>query len=263
MTKRINILILLTICFVFILGIPVVSASQTAQLYFEEAQAKRGRLFDVNFCADKTENLAAFTADISYDAAMIAYRDCDVADSSMKVQVNASEAGLLRVVFLCEEGVDCSNATTLMTFSFKALQAGNSVVSASASDLINSDSEDLDCTVKSGLIVIDSPPAGSKNPANETGDDNAENESSAEVDSGSYTNGITSAEPVDNSIVMIVIVVGALLLAIFVCVIFRIIAVYKSKANEVENKNKKSDCYFCDGSEDSDNEPEEATEDEE
>ena len=161
MTKGYRILVFLIIACLLTAGSSAVCLAQSTEFYFEDVQAKRGRVFDVTLCARDNSNIAAFEAKVTYDADCLEYRNCTPSGDNVEVQVNSSENGLLRIVFLCEDGIDASKDTELITFDFKALEEGSCSISAQINGLINTDFEDADAAVKSGCVTVSAPPVSS------------------------------------------------------------------------------------------------------
>ena len=246
MTKALKIFVLLITGCLLLCSASMVCFAQGAEFYFEDTVAKQGRLFDITLYAKNGSDIAAFEAEITYDANSVAYRDYTLCGDGMQAQVNSSLNGLLKVVFLCEDGVDCSSDVPLISFSFKALSEGSSDVSADISGLINSEYESLSCTMASGSVMIDAPPAGGNSDDDENSADTTEQTeaASAEAENKTTTEGkvsTTDTDPADGSVLVIVIVVVLVFLGITGFVVYKIIAIRKSQNSEDSDNDVKKE----------------------
>jgi len=123
-----------------------------------EVQTKMNRTFEVTLSARGCDDIAAFVCNLSFDGDAMEYKGHALASSDMQAEVNSHNKGSVKAVLLCEDSVDCSDETILITFSFKALKEGEHSISAFVSDLINSKSENLEAvSAKSSVYVSQVP----------------------------------------------------------------------------------------------------------
>lgn len=233
MTKGYRILVFLIIACLLTAGSSAVCLAQSTEFYFVDTEAKRGRLFDITLCARNNSDIAAFEAEVTYDADCLEYRNCTPSGDNVEVRVNSSENGLLRIVFLCEDGMDAVKDTELITFSFKALEEGSCSLSAQISGLINTDFEDADATVHGGCVIVSAPhvsgeaQSDKKAESSENSEADTENESDAQAKGSS-----TYTDPANSSVVIIVIIVVLIFLSVAGVVVYKIIALRKNKSKE-------------------------------
>ena len=229
MTRGCKILVPLILCFSLLICGCITFVAQGAEFYFEDIEAKRGRLFDITLCAQKCSDVAAFVADITYDADVMEYRDYTLCDDNMQAQVNSSEEGLLRVVFLCENGVDCSKGASLIDFEFKAVKGGECSVNAAITDRVNSDCEDMDAVVKSGLVTVS---ASSQNAADDSVSVLETSEETEALQTEENENGSSKILPAESSVVSSIIIVVLCILAVLGCIAYKVIEQRKKKEKE-------------------------------
>lgn len=148
MTRRI--LCLFMMLTVTALSFASVSAKECSFSLSDE-NVQKGRLFEINLSADSKEKIASFVAEFTFDSKYLKFSSCKTADDNGITEVNQSDEGKLRVVYLCKEGTDSS----VLTLTFKALQEGSTEVTCDVSQVINADYEDITAlSCKSAMINI-------------------------------------------------------------------------------------------------------------
>ena len=122
-----------------------VSALATCEAEFSlsDAQASLNRLFEVTLCAKGDINLSSFVAELAFDSQVLKFDSASVEENDAQYSVNTSQKGRLTAVYLCEDGVSLEENKSLMTFTFKALNVGNTQIELSVRDAITSDLTDV------------------------------------------------------------------------------------------------------------------------
>ncbi len=208
------------ICLTLLL-ISFVSASAAGcEFSLSDAQVKKGRIFTLSLECKADREICAFIAEIEYDTDALEYRSAKVTDKSAEYSVNATEEGKLRLVYLCEEGVNCKGKTPLMEFNFKALQSGVFQVSINAQQVIDINSSEIAVSKAEGAFVSVGTTAAQNNSQRVDSDKsekveskgNTEAEETTKIDgSNGYSKGYTGVEGVDYDVVLIVASVTAVL----------------------------------------------------
>lgn len=121
----------------------VVYSAEVAEFSLSNVQVQKGRLFEITLSAKGAEDIAAFVAQLEYDADSVEYRSCSVCDEAYEYSINTNENGKLTVAFLCEDGVNTTEEKPLIKFTFKAIKSKNSDISLSVRDVIDSHSQDV------------------------------------------------------------------------------------------------------------------------
>lgn len=136
-----------------VLMMPVwVSGAESAEFSLSDAKSGEGRLFELTLSAQGSDNLAAFVAELQFDTEKLEYRSETVCSENAEYSVN-TENGKITVAYLCEEGIDCRESESLVTFSFKALSSENSQVSLSVREVVDTDSRDITVFSEKGAAV--------------------------------------------------------------------------------------------------------------
>lgn len=129
-----------------------VSAAESAEFSLTDVQVTKGKLCELTLSAQGSDDLAAFVAELWFDADSLEYLTATVCAENAEFSVNA-ESGKITVAYFCEEGVDCRKSTGLMTFSFKALSSENSEVSLSVRDAVDTYGKDITVFDEKGSAV--------------------------------------------------------------------------------------------------------------
>ncbi|MBQ8000889.1 MAG: hypothetical protein IJ298_06660 [Ruminococcus sp.] len=108
-----------------------------------DAQTGVGRLLTVSLECEGASDICAFVAEIEYDATAVEYKSSKVTGEAAELSIYTAQAGKLRLVYLCEEGVNCIDKTPLVEFTFKALKSGTCQLSAAIHQVIDSSSSDV------------------------------------------------------------------------------------------------------------------------
>ncbi len=118
-----------------------------------DVNVKTGRLFTSTLSIKSQEKIASFVGEISFDENTVEYREVKIKDGSSVVSVNTKEKGELTFVYLCEDGVVCSNKADILTFTFKAKNVGSGKLSLAVRDVIDSSGSDISVTLCEGSQV--------------------------------------------------------------------------------------------------------------
>ena len=162
MSRLIRNLVSILVCTVLIVASCVTFCGTSVQFYLSDEEVKTGRLFDIDLSAQGTDDVAAFSVDIAFDGSALEYRDFSLNVDGLQAEVNATEKGMIKAVFLCEDSLDFSSDTEIATFSFKALCSGDYQVELSVSDAIDSNYNDIKVQSQWGTVSVVSAP-GSDN----------------------------------------------------------------------------------------------------
>lgn len=119
-------------------------ADSDARFSLSDAQAEKGRTFEVTLRADIDAEISAFVCELSYDSQVLKFNSAEVLGKDVQHSVNTLEDGKVTAVYLCEEGIPCMNDTALMTFTFKALEKDKTQIKLSVKDAITSDLYDVE-----------------------------------------------------------------------------------------------------------------------
>ncbi|MBE6738391.1 MAG: hypothetical protein E7566_07065 [Ruminococcaceae bacterium] len=144
MTGFFKTVVVLLLCFLILLASFVTCFGAEVEFSLSDTETKKNRIFDVALNVENCSDVSAFICELEYDPAAIEYKSFSLNIENSDAQVNASEEGRLKAAFLCEESVSEEDKTSLVTFSFKALKAGEHNISLSVYDVINSEYEDLE-----------------------------------------------------------------------------------------------------------------------
>ena len=155
MMRIVRVALCLTLCIAVIISASSVCFASTSEFYLENATASKNRVFDVSLKASGCRDIAAFMCEITFDADAVEYKGISCVFDGANTEVYADSSGVVRCVFLCEESVDCTDASELITFKFKALKAGDHIIDLSVWDVIDSKSEDVYTSVKSGCVSVE------------------------------------------------------------------------------------------------------------
>ncbi len=164
--KAHRVVLSLLIAIVLVLSSAVVAfAGSEAQFSLTDAQVQNGRLFKVTLRAKTDAELSSFVCELLYDSQVLKFNSAEVLEGEAEYSVSTLEDGKATAVYLCEEGVVCTKGTSLMTFTFKAIETGNTQIKLSVKDAIASDLADVavsEC-VPSKVMVLGASTSGTEN----------------------------------------------------------------------------------------------------
>lgn len=111
-------------------------ASDTV-MYTEKLSAPLNRLFDVPIYIKSEKTLSAASFNIKYDSKKTAFRNalCDIENSKVKFK---DENGFVKVIFLCESGVNLKKKSKLLYLRFKSIDTSSTAVTIAADDFVDS-----------------------------------------------------------------------------------------------------------------------------
>ncbi len=124
-------------------GYVCTSAVSTISFELSNSESYKGRKFDTSLGCSGICELSSFVAEITFDEKLIEYRDAKSVSEEGIISVNSTQEGKIVLVYLCEEGIDCSQGTDLVTLTFKSVAEGNATLSLDVRDAINSRGKDL------------------------------------------------------------------------------------------------------------------------
>ncbi len=173
MKKIIKASLLIVFCIVFMLSSLSAVWAAGSEFTLSHAHAKKGRLFTVTLDCKGDRKIGSFIAEIEYNAVALEYRTAKVMDKSAEFSVNSTQEGMVRLVYLCEEGAECKSKTPLVELTFKALQTGDHGISLGVRQVI--DSSGADVVVSGGTSAIVRVEASANSPnAQSSGSDKSE-----------------------------------------------------------------------------------------
>ncbi len=119
---------LLAVMLVILSAVSVISpCAQTGKIIsLSSVSTRKGRLCKAELSAEGIENICAFIAELEYDPDILSFRGIKSDVTSSDCSAFSKEEGKVRFVFVCEEGVDATSKTTLLSLEFKAETEGNS-----------------------------------------------------------------------------------------------------------------------------------------
>lgn len=147
----------LSVCFLCLVIFAFSSANcfaATAQFSLPDVQTKENRVFDVTLNVSDCKDVSAFMCELEYDPTVFEYKSASSALQDAVIEVNSQSDGKLKAVFLCEDSVSAEDEISLVTFSFKALKAGEHNINLSVYDCINGEFEDLEAVCTSCLVSV-------------------------------------------------------------------------------------------------------------
>lgn len=153
MKKIIKVSLLNVLCIVFMLSSFSVVWAAGSEFSLSPVQTSKGRLFSVSLECKADKEIGSFIAEIEYNADAVEYKSAKVTDKSAELSVNSTQEGLVRLVYLCEEGADCKSKTPLVQFTFKALQTGEHKISLGVRQVIDHRGADVEASGGDYAIV--------------------------------------------------------------------------------------------------------------
>lgn len=160
MTRRVCLWVLLSL---LLLGCCSVHGAEVGcDFTLSDAEVKSGRLFSVSLCVNSKQKIAAFVGEITFDENTVEYREAKATDNNALLSVNSKEKNKITFVYLCEDGVECSGKTEIITFVFKAKMPCGSELSLSAKDVIDSVGNEVLPVECKGALVTATGSAGEK-----------------------------------------------------------------------------------------------------
>lgn len=209
------------ICLSLALSVAVSASSAGCEFSLSQAQVKRGRLFTISLECKADREVCAFIAEVEYDADAVEYRSASVTDARARCSVNVTEAGLVRLVYLCEEGADCSGKSPLAELKFKALESGEFPMSLSVMQVVDGDASDVQVSKAEGTLVqVDAPTESDngsgrkesvKSDKTEAASAQDEPTSTSSEEESANSNSYTSIEKAEYDVILIVASVAAVL----------------------------------------------------
>ena len=239
MTKGLRILFLIFLCSLSLSFVTTAYAREVS-FGFEDTNAKKNRIFDIPFYAVGEGDVSAFVMDVTFDSEMLSYRGYTLSNEHYEAQANLMDDGHLKLVFLCEESVDCKDKTTLITFNFKALKEGKTDISAQISDVINSDCEEIaaNCSVATVSIEKALKDENSADRDNITETDALSSEASGTKDEAFYSTRINASSKGNKLFLPIVILVLLLCMVGYIFYKLGVKASAKNNEKRVEDEDK-------------------------
>lgn len=145
-------------------------ASTDALFSLSDTEVQKGRLFEVTLKAEADTEISSFVCELLYDSQVIAFNSAKVLESDAGYSINTLEEGKVTAVYLCEDGVSCTEETELMTFKFKALEAGSTQIELFVKDAIASDLSDVEASrcVSSRVTVLSAGVTDARSDKNKT-----------------------------------------------------------------------------------------------
>lgn len=203
---------------------------------FSDVQAGVGRVLAVSLECEGIEDLCAFVAEIEYDADALEYKSAKVMSEGAEFSINTVQAGRLRLVYLCEEGVNCIDKTPLVEFAFKALKSGTYQLSATVQQAIDSSSSDVQVSTVAPAVISINASDSVKSAYNYSADssDTEKSLQSTIADSSDTESGIIYVRGKAFSVVLIVSAVAAVLS--LVCLVA--LSAYKLGVHRTNNKRE-------------------------
>ena len=239
MTKGLRLLSLILLFGVFMSFIPTAYAHQIG-FGFENINTKKNRICEIPFYTVGEADVAAFVMDVTFDSESLSYRGYTLMQEHFEVQANLIDDGHLKLVFLCEESVECKDKTTLITFSFKALKEGKTEINARISDAINSDCKEIEVSFSGATVSIEKASKGENTADSEniTETKDSASEVSSTKDEISGNTRIDSSSKNNNLFLVIVILLLSLCMVGYIFYKLGARASAKNKKKRIEDEDK-------------------------
>lgn len=137
-------LVIFLMCLLTFAGSSFTCFAAHAEFSLTDVGTKENRVFDVTLSASDCKGVSAFVCELEFDPDALEYKAFSVNAQGADADVNSQIEGRIKAVFLCEDSLKSEDKTSLVTFSLKALKAGEHNISLSVYDVINSEYEDLE-----------------------------------------------------------------------------------------------------------------------
>ncbi len=121
---------------VLICSVSVFAVTSNESIKTENLTVKTDRLFEVKVGFDSSRTITAARFKLKYNKNNIAIRQTVCNIGSAKVRFNDTE-GLTDVIFLCSNGVNCSEYPTLFSVKYKKLNDNDTKISIHALDCVD------------------------------------------------------------------------------------------------------------------------------
>lgn len=132
------ILVLLLISFMPFLSCKSFTATRQVDYFLKAESCDKDRLFNVDVYVEGKTNLAAIEVAITFDSNYMEFRRVYGANDAFEIQHKQSD-GKISTIMLCSYGYSFSGKAKLMTFQFKSLKSGNTIINTHISDPVNKD----------------------------------------------------------------------------------------------------------------------------
>lgn len=179
---------MLMVVFVFLSAVSVYAADENGVSFRTEGVVcNKDRLFTVDIKANSSERLSAVLFSFSYDRELMEYRS--VSTSSDSVVYAYDNGSTVNVSYLCSEGKDIGSETVIFSLKFKSLAVGQTDLSYTTYDCVNSSAQSVPISqCSSGKVMISSENNGFSDKGTES------EEPEASVENGSNYRKSTSDE---------------------------------------------------------------------
>lgn len=227
----------LLIGFFIVFSAPSVFAVNTDGVMFktEDAQCSLNRIIAVEVRAKSNQKLSAVLFKFSYDRNILEYRSISTPSDSIAYAYDNGQA--LNVSYLCKNGKNVSNESTVFTLKFKAIALGKSDLKYTAYDCVNSLPESAEISkCESGTVYV-------QNENSNLGEEDTEEQENLRKSSddekyeGKDIMGSLNSEFADNNTFMLVV---GLLSGIAVCVLCFILYLFVKKRKNKAKDEKQS-----------------------
>ena len=154
--SRLAVCVVLLIFFFTLTTAQMVSAaSDYCEFTLTETETLKGCIFGVNLECKSDSRIAAFVVNLNFDADLLEFRNAQTTDDLAYCRVNSSESGSVKVVYLCEDGIDCSSAKALVDFTFKALKSADATINLDVTQVIDVSAQDVEVdSLRGGNVSV-------------------------------------------------------------------------------------------------------------
>lgn len=222
-------------------------ASEEVSFSCGDVSCNNNRLFSVDVKAKSSDPISAATFEFTYDKTLIEFRGVTAVDGS---SVRANELdNCIKAVYLCTDGKNIENETTIFTLEFKSLNLGSCSINYTVSECVDSNVEFMpvgNCIaghvdVVSTAVNLDS----SSKKSDKTPDDNANNYSGKTSDDKTETEPVTYDEfgflnndiSDNNSLMFTVGIISGVLIVSLVVIAFVVGKRFAEKKNNQKPDN--------------------------
>ncbi len=139
-----------------VLGLVSVRGAAAVDFRLSDTEASKGRLFETTLSSTGSCELSSFVAELTYDEVLVQYRSAKAVSSDAIISVNSTSEGRIVLVYLCEQGVDCSEGADLVTLTFKLIDKADATLKLDVRDTITPQGKDLSIadTVNGSVICL-------------------------------------------------------------------------------------------------------------